>query len=131
MAPYAVEKLAACIGDLRGRDVIILGLAYRANVKESAHSSALLIARALSERGANPLVHDPLYTSAEMEAHGLSPLERIPAPASAVVVQAWHDSYHDLKWADFVGAQAVLDGRGVVSRAAVEAAGLAYIGIGR
>ena len=131
MAGYGVAKLEEAIGSLRGKDVLILGLAYRANAKEASHSSTVLIAKALEERGARPLVHDPLFSPEEIRALDLEAVTALPAPCDAIVVQAWHDEYHNLDLAAFSGCRAVLDGRNVLERAAVEAAGMLYIGIGR
>jgi nucleotide sugar dehydrogenase len=132
MASYGVEKLERALVSLRGATVLILGLAYRPNVKEAAHSSALLLSKALSERGARPLVHDPLFSNEEVRALGLEPPDRFPPThVDALVVQAWHDAYRDLDLRSFAGCRAVLDGRNALDRAAVTAAGLHYVGIGR
>jgi len=132
MARYGVERLERAIGSLRGATVLILGLAYRPNVKEAAHSSALLLSEALRERGARPLVHDPLFSDEEVRALGLEPTDRFPpAHVDALVVQAWHDAYRDFNLRSFAGCRAVLDGRGALDRDAVEATGMLYVGIGR
>ena len=132
MARYAVERLEGALGSLRGTAVLILGLAYRPNVKEAAHSSALLLAEALRERGATPTVHDPWFAPDEIRALGLTPVETLPPPrVDAVILQAAHDVYRDLDYGSFSGCRVVLDGRNVLDRAAIEAAGLRYLGIGR
>jgi len=132
MAAYAVERLESAIGPLRGAMVLILGLAYRPNVKEAANSSALLLVEALRLRGARPLVHDPLFSADEIRALGLEPAEAFPPPrVDAVIVQALHDAYGAIDWRAFAGCRAVLDGRNALDRAAVETAGLRYLGVGR
>ena len=130
MAAYAVERLTGAIGGLQGKRVVILGLSYRANVKEAAFSSAFLVAKELAARGAQALVHDPLFTAEEIRGYGLDATE-IPVPADAVVVQAWHAAYEGLDFRAFAGCKAVLDGRNALSREKVEALGLRYLGIGR
>jgi len=131
MAAYGVGRLEAALGSLRGASVLVLGLAYRANVKEAAHSSAFGIVAALRERGATALVHDPLFGDDEVRALGLEPPARFPIDVDAVAVQAPHDAYRELDWSAFGRCRAVLDGRNALDRAAVEAAGLRYVGIGR
>lgn len=114
MASYAIEKLTQTVGSLQGENVLILGLAYRGNVKESAFSSAFKLAEALTLVGANPLVNDPLYTDEEIRHYGLQPVSLNSLPdIKAVILQAAHDSYKNLDWAT-LGAEAVLDGRGVL-----------------
>jgi nucleotide sugar dehydrogenase len=131
MAGYAIEKLAVALGPLSGATVLILGLAYRANVKESANSSTFLIAEALASRGARALVHDPLFSNDEICALGLEPAETLPLPVDAIIVQAWHDAYRQLDLRSFGGCRALLDGRDALERSTVEAAGMIYVGIGR
>jgi nucleotide sugar dehydrogenase len=131
MAQYAVGRLEAAAGPLEGLRVLVLGLAYRANVKEAAHSSAFKLVAALHARGALPLVHDPLYSAAELRAYGVEPPERFPLPVDALIVQAWHDAYEALDLHAFEGCRAVLDGRNALEPARVAAAGMRYIGIGR
>ncbi|OGO52573.1 MAG: hypothetical protein A2148_08780 [Chloroflexi bacterium RBG_16_68_14] len=132
MARYGVEKLEGALGSLRGATVLILGLAYRPNVKEAAHSSALPLAEALQERGARVLVHDPWFSDEEVRALGLEPSSKFPpSHVDALIVQALHDAYRDLDLRSFAGCRAVLDGRNALDRSTVEAAGLRYLGIGR
>jgi nucleotide sugar dehydrogenase len=132
MARYGVEKLERALGTLRDATVLVLGLAYRPGVKEAAHSSAFLLVEALRERGARPLVHDPLFSGDELRALGLEPPASFPPErVDALVVQAWHAAYRELDLRAFVGCRAVLDGRNALDPAAVRAAGLQYVGIGR
>ena len=132
MARYAVDKLATALGGLEGKTVLILGLAYRPDVKEAAYSSAFLLARQLSAAGARVLVHDPQFAAAEIAALGLeAPSTFPPAHVDALVVQALHKEYVDLDLAAFAGCRVVLDGRNALSREAVESVGMQYLGIGR
>jgi nucleotide sugar dehydrogenase len=136
MADYATQRLEQALreadgGELGGRTVLILGLAYRGGVKESAHSSTLLLAKALTAAGARVLVNDPLYSDAEIGARGLVPATLPPAEAvDAVVLQAAHPEYADLDYTKLKGCKVLLDGRRALERERVEAAGLRYIAIG-
>ena len=131
MARYAAERLAGALGTLDGATIVVLGLAYRAGVKESRHSSAFTLADALSSMGAKVYVHDPLYSDDEIRAHGLVPPPSWPLPCDALVVQAWHAPYATLDLASFGGLRAVLDGRAALDPASVAKAGVTYVGIGR
>ncbi|MDP9236607.1 MAG: nucleotide sugar dehydrogenase [Chloroflexota bacterium] len=131
MAHYAADRLAQALGSLEGATVVVLGLAYRAGVKESRHSSAFGLASALAAAGAKVYVHDPLYTGDEIRSLGLDPPPEFPVPADALVVQAWHEQYRALDLARWPGLRAVLDGRAALDPAAVAAMGITYVGIGR
>jgi nucleotide sugar dehydrogenase len=131
MAAYGAQRLADALGTLAGATVVVLGLSYRANVKESRHSSAFGLVDALSSRGARVYLHDPLYSDDEIRAYGLAPAPSWPVACDALVVQAWHAEYSALDFGGFAGLRAVLDGRGVLDPQSIAGAGAAYVGIGR
>ncbi len=130
MAHYGIAKLSHALGSLEGTTAVVLGLAYRAGVKEARHSSAFGLVSALVGAGATAYVHDPLYTDAEIRAHGLEPPPLWPLPCDALVIQAWHDQYASLDMATLPTLRAVLDGRAALDPASVAAKGIAYVGIG-
>lgn len=132
MPAHAVEMLEQRLGNLNGRRVLILGVAYRAGVKESAHSQAFDLHRELRARGALPLTHDPLYSADELRALGLDPVPLHPPPAvDAAILQTAHAEYRDLDLRAFPGLRLVLDGRGALDPERVTTAGVAYAAIGR
>jgi len=132
MARYAIDRLEAALGGLRGKTVLILGVAYRPGVKEAANSPTFALARELVERGAEPLAHDPLFSAEELSALGLRPAPSFPPPhVDAVILQTAHDLYLGLDFGSLTGCRVVLDGRNALSRQSVESAGLRYLGIGR
>ena len=131
MAQHAVERLETELGGLAGQTVLILGLAYRGGVKEATLSSAILVAAEARRRGARVLVHDPLFSDAEMASYGLQGTALPPSePVAAVVLQAMHDEYALLDLATLKGARVFLDGRGAFERGRVEAARMKYLAIG-
>ncbi|SNR31204.1 nucleotide sugar dehydrogenase [Actinoplanes regularis] len=111
MPSYAVDLLAAAVGDLSGRSVLVLGAAYRGGVKETAFSGVFPTVEELKRRGATPYVSDPMYTADELVAHGL-PAWGGEAVDSAIV-QADHAEYRTLTPADLPGVEVVVDGRRV------------------
>lgn len=132
MAREAARLLEGALDGLRGRTVLILGLAYRGNVKEPYHSAAFLLNEALRDAGAQVLVHDSLFSHEEIAGQGLEPASLEPPPqVDAIVLQANHDEYRSMDFSAFRGCRVVLDGRNALSREEVEAKGLRYLGIGR
>ena len=132
MAAYAVDRLAASLeAGLADKTVLILGLAYRGGVKEAAFSSTHLLASELRLRGARVLVHDPLFSDAELTGFGLEASSLPPrAPVDAAILQAMHPEYAALDPASIRGCRVFLDGRGAFDRSRVESAGLRYLAIG-
>jgi nucleotide sugar dehydrogenase len=110
MPRHCVERLAGAMGGLGGKTVVVLGLAYRGGVKESAFSGALPLVQILEESGASARVQDPLYDDAELEAHGFMPYHW-GEPCDGAILQANHPEYLDLAPEQLPGVVAVLDGR--------------------
>jgi nucleotide sugar dehydrogenase len=117
MPERAVALLEAEVGSLAGRRVAVLGAAYRGGVKETAFSGVFAAVEALRSRGAEPLVHDPLFSDDELRGYGFTPYH-LGEPAELVVVQADHAEYAKLTPADVPGVRALLDGRQVTDPAA-------------
>jgi nucleotide sugar dehydrogenase len=112
MPTHAVDMLADALGDLRGQRVAILGAAYRGGVKETAFSGVFPLAAELQRRGALSLVHDPLYSDAELRGLGLTPYH-LREPADAAVVQTDHEMYAAIGSDELPGVKAIFDGRRV------------------
>ena len=74
MPAYTIGLLEGAYGDLAGARVVVLGAAYRGGVKETAFSGVFDAVRALEQRGATALVHDPLYTDEELQKLGFQPV---------------------------------------------------------
>ena len=128
MPAFAVDQLARAAGDLSGLRVLILGVAFRGGVKETAYSGAFPLRDALLARGAVVVAADPLYADDELTALGFTPWDR--GPLDAAMVQADHAEYRRLEPADLPGVRAVLDGRRVVDPRPFDAAGIPVATIG-
>jgi UDP-N-acetyl-D-mannosaminuronic acid dehydrogenase len=122
MPAYAADLLGA----VAGRRVLILGVAYRGGVKETAFSGAFALRDALVARDAEVVAADPLYTDAELAALGFTPWDG--AAIDAAVVQADHPAYAALSAADLPGAAVVVDGRGIVDAARLAPVAVRRIG---
>jgi nucleotide sugar dehydrogenase len=121
MPAYAVGRLAEALdGGLTGARVVILGVTYRGDVKETAFSGAFGAKRELERLRATP--------AAELHELGFAPWEG--EPVDAAIIQADHSSYRQLTPADLPGVRVVLDGRGVLDPAAWRADGIEVLRIG-
>jgi UDP-N-acetyl-D-mannosaminuronic acid dehydrogenase len=104
MPAYAVELL----GDVDDKRILILGVAYRGGVKETAFSGAFALRDVLNEAGATALAADPLYSDDELVALGFQPWDG--TPVDGAIVQADHLEYKALD----IETPVVVDGRGIV-----------------
>ncbi|MFW9853004.1 MAG: nucleotide sugar dehydrogenase, partial [Candidatus Thorarchaeota archaeon] len=104
MAKHVIDKtqkaLALFNKNLSDSKIVILGLAYRGNVKEHRYSPSLEIIKLLKEANANVILSDPFYEEQEiMEEIGISfqkdtriALEK----ADCIIVLTDHDEYKNL-----------------------------------
>lgn len=113
MPHYAVDLLSEKHGSLEGQRVAVLGASYRGGVKETAFSGVFDVVAELAKKGARPLVNDPMYTRAEIEALGFENYE-FGEPVDAVIVQANHDEYARLDVGAIPGARTIIDGRRIL-----------------
>ena len=132
MGGWAVEQLRDRIGALAGVGVLVLGIAYRADVREDAFSSAFRIRDELRAAGATVYGHDPYFSDEHIRSLGFEPYDLASAePVRGVIVQAGHAAYRSIDLGAVPGLQLLIDGRNALDRATVEASGVAYLGIGR
>ncbi len=134
MAEWSLDRLDKALGGLQGKRVLVFGLAYRENVKETAFSSAKRLLEGLRKRGAVPVLNDPLYMADEMARYAdeIFALDSLPQ-CDAAIMQACHDDYRQIDWRGIakLGCKAVLDGRNCLDRQEIESAGMLYLGMGR
>lgn len=130
----ALARVEAHWGPLKGRRMLILGLAFRPQVKEHICSPVFLLRDEAMELGAEARVHDPLYTDAEISGLGFAPgsLDSDPAP-EVVVLNTSHRAFAGIDFTKLAsqGVKVVVDGRNLWSPDTVRKAGLAYFGVGR
>ena len=132
MAEVAIGRLDEALGGLGGKRVLVLGASYRENVKELAFSTAFPIVELLHRAGATVLLHDPLFSAAELrpfEAEVVGLDSDAARQVDAVVVQAWHANFSGLDWKAFPNLKVVLDGRGAVDAGDVGSGGATYVAV--
>jgi UDPglucose 6-dehydrogenase len=133
-----VAKLQRHLGDLAGRRVAILGLAFKPNTDDMRGASSLVLAARLQAEGAQVIAYDPI---AEEQARALMPqldyspsaLDALSGADAAVLVTEWPELV-ELDWrqvAAHMRGTLVIDGRNALDEDALRAAGLVYEGIGR
>jgi UDP-N-acetyl-D-glucosamine dehydrogenase len=60
MPAYVVSRIAADVGSLRGKKVVVVGIAYKANVSDTREAPAVLVIEELKKQGADVSWHDPV-----------------------------------------------------------------------
>jgi UDPglucose 6-dehydrogenase len=133
-----VSKLQRHLGELAGRRVALLGLAFKPNTDDTRGASSLVLAARLRAEGAHVRAYDPI---AEQPARALIPqldyadsVADAIADADAVILVTEWPEFVELEWEEVARAMRgtlLIDGRNALDGAAVRAAGLTYEGIGR
>jgi nucleotide sugar dehydrogenase len=132
MGAFTVDTIEDRIGSLDGQPVLVLGIAYRGDVKEDAFSSAFRLRDELLAAGARVFAHDPYFDAEHLRGLGFEPYELgTDEPVRVAVLQAAHQAYLDIDPASLPGLELFVDGRNAVGREPYERAGVKYVGIGR
>jgi UDPglucose 6-dehydrogenase len=133
-----VAKLERHLGELAGRHVGLLGLAFKPNTDDMRGASSLVLAARLQAEGAHVKAFDPI---AEEEARKLMPqldyadnaMDTVEGADALILVTEWPE-FLELDWgmvAQTMNGNLLIDGRNALDPQAVRAAGLIYEGIGR
>jgi UDPglucose 6-dehydrogenase len=134
-----IGKLQKHLGPLVGKEVALLGVAFKPNTDDIREATSLVLAGRLQGEGASVRVYDPvaaLRASPMLRGARItdSPLEAVDGADAVVLVTEWPE-FGELDWAGEVKARMrtplVVDGRNFLDRAALEQAGFTYEGIGR
>nr|WP_295738060.1 UDP-glucose/GDP-mannose dehydrogenase family protein [uncultured Acidocella sp.] len=135
----AARVVAACGGDVAGKVIAVLGLAFKPETDDMRESPALPLVRGLVSRGASIQAFDP---EAMETARPLLPARVTLAPDAAaaltgadalVLVTEWNEFrvLPPARLRELMRGDVVVDLRNVFDPAPLRAAGFTYTGIGR
>ncbi|WP_449539523.1 nucleotide sugar dehydrogenase [Ferdinandcohnia sp. Marseille-Q9671] len=131
MASYAVTKIEEILPSIKQANILILGLSFRENVKEATRSTTHLLIHELKKKGANVIVDDPFFTPEEIFSYNVTPFSKIDTKTiNTIIVQAFHDEFRGINFAEFENCKLILDGRNVLNKTEIENLGMIYSGIG-
>jgi UDPglucose 6-dehydrogenase len=134
-----IGKLQKHLGSLVGKEVALLGVAFKPHTDDIREATSLVLSGRLQGEGANVRVYDPVAAG---RAGGMlggariceSALEALDGADAVVLVTEWPE-FGELDWANDVKHRMrvplVVDGRNFLDRGELEKAGFTYEGIGR
>jgi UDPglucose 6-dehydrogenase len=130
-----VAKLTKHLGNLRGKTVALLGLAFKPSTDDMREAPSLVIAARLIAEGAEVRVWDPVADGSAISGATVcaSVLDAVRGADAAVIVTEWPE-LAGLVSEEVRAAMAqpvIVDGRNLLDPAATRAAGFAYEGVGR
>jgi nucleotide sugar dehydrogenase len=119
-------------GSLKNLKVLVLGISYRANVKESAFSGVFPLCKFLSEKGAEVEVVDPFFSEKEILELNLTPFNGNSKLIDTIIVHTDHLDFTNLIKKEFQNVKLVVDGRNLIRQNMLgKNTELLTIGIGR
>lgn len=134
-----LEKLQHELKILKGKVVGLLGLTFKPDTDDLRDAPSLQLIEQLNRLGAKVKAYDPIVSQTGMR-HGLSGVlvetdpERLADGCDALVLVTDWQQFRDLDYANMaklMNNPVIIDGRNCLDKAAVEAAGFHYVGIGR
>ena len=132
----AIGKLQKHLGSLVGKEIALLGVAFKANTDDIREATSLVLTGRLQSEGAHVRVYDPVA-----DARGLlggatiagSAADAIAGADAVVLVTEWPE-FRDLDWEaarDSMRRPLVVDGRNFLDGDLLKTAGFTYEGVGR
>jgi UDPglucose 6-dehydrogenase len=131
-----VDMVAEELGSLRGREIAVWGLAFKAGTDDVRDSLALRIVDDLVERGAAVRAFDPSVREAPLPENAVMATTALAAAQGAdalLVLTEWPEftQISPAAIAKALDGAVVIDGRNVLDAHRISAAGLRYRGLGR
>jgi UDPglucose 6-dehydrogenase len=134
----AIGKLQKHLGSLVGKEIALLGIAFKPNTDDIREATSLVLAGRLQSEGAHVRVYDPI---ASLRARDLlggarvcdSATDALEGADAAVLVTEWPE-FRDLDWIaarETMRRPLVVDGRNFLDGDLLKTAGFAYEGVGR
>ncbi len=128
------KVVAACGGDVSGKNIAAWGLTFKARTDDTRMSPAIEVIKRLQDLGANVTAYDPAI---RLDIEGIpvvsDPLDTVKGAEVLVVLTEWDE----FKWVDLddvaaaMAVRKIVDTRNLLDRSRARQAGFDYEGIGR
>jgi len=133
-----VQKVETLLGDLTGKVIGVLGLAFKPNTDDMREAPSVEIIKYLKQKGAHIKAYDPvaMERAAELlpEATYCATAYDAAKDADALLIVTEWNEFKQLNWeklSRFMRQPIVVDGRNLYDPNEVEAKGFIYWGVGR
>ncbi len=135
----AARVVAACGGDIQGKVIAVLGLAFKPETDDMRDSPALPLVRGLVSRGARVQAFDPeaMQTARPLLPDSVvlagSAAEALTGADALVLITEWNEfrALAPARLRELMRGDIVVDLRNVFDPAPLRAAGFTYVGVGR
>ena len=135
----AARVVAACGGDVQGKRIAVLGLAFKPETDDMRESPALPLVRGLVSRGAHVQAFDPeaMQTARPLLPDSValagSTAEALTGADALVLITEWNEfrALGPVRLKELMRGDVVIDLRNVFDPVPLRAAGFTYLGVGR
>ncbi len=133
-----VEKIEAAVGDPRGKQIAVLGLAFKPNTDDMREAPSIPIIEALQKRGAILMAYDPVAMPAAQGilsgiAYATDPYAAAEGADALILVTEWNQ-FRNLDLTQLkqkLKTPLFIDLRNVYNPKTMADAGLEYVSVGR
>ena len=133
------EKLARALGEVRGRQVAVWGLAFKPNTDDMREAPALVLIEELLAAGATVVAHDPVAMHETQRRIGdriryaETSYAALEGSDALVIVTDWNEYRHPdfARIRDTLATPVLVDGRNLYDARKMRALGFTYESIGR
>jgi UDPglucose 6-dehydrogenase len=131
-----IGKLQKHLGRLRGKNIALLGLAFKPGTDDMREAPSLVLASRLLAEGADVRTWDPVASARDLlpAARQCETVqEAVTGVDAVVIVTEWPElvGLASAEIRDLMARPLIIDGRNLLDPVAARAAGFAYEGIGR
>ncbi|MEU8793509.1 UDP-glucose/GDP-mannose dehydrogenase family protein [Streptomyces sp. NPDC048643] len=134
----AIQKLKDTLGDLAGREIALLGMAFKPGTDDMREAPSTVLASRLLAEGARVRCWDPLARTPDAEPWSsttryATPDEALEGADAAVVVTEW-TQLKDINWAQAAQQMrrpVLFDGRNLLDPQQMREFGFTYMSVGR
>jgi nucleotide sugar dehydrogenase len=140
MPDHAVELIEEALNEagktVSGSKIVMMGVAYKPNIKDVQLTPVERVVTKLKAMGAKVEIYDPMFKGEKVLGfRGRPSLEAAARGADCLVIGTAHDEFRHLDLGELAklarAKAAFVDARNVVSPEAVRRAGFAFRGVGR
>ncbi len=133
-----IEKAKRLVGgDLRGVEIAVLGLAFKANTDDVRDSPAVYVANRLSQEGATLRAYDPKVAANAVVIDSMTRVDSVLEAAKGAALMVVLTEWDEFRWLDFeeigeaLEKRVVLDARNILDPVGLRRRGWIYEGVGR
>ena len=126
---YFIKLIRNILGEIKGKTIAVLGLAFKANTDDTRESPAIKIINELVSEGANVTCYDPIAKIATGIATQYSTIEDAIKNCDAVIICTEWQEFQNTDWEkqkSFMKNPIIIDGRNILEKSKMEMIGFNY-----